>query len=375
MAAAPPCRHSLFASSRFSPGAIASRARRCVPIFLRASSARSSCCRRPWRTPRSRACRRNTASTARCFPSPSPRCGARRGTRYRAPPTRSRWPCSRRSPRWRRPEAPTTSASCSRSRCSSASWRSRWGSRASERSSTSSRTRSSSGSRRGRACSSSPRNSRNFTGVPVPSGAGFFESLRTFVRYAASADPWIFATGALTLVAAIAAKRWLPRIPYMIVGLVAGSLFGYALASTGVRSGADGRRTAVGVACIFAAVIRSRRMAQARAGGARADGARSRPGSIGRARRRREIGAADRQQPGIHRPGPVQPGRRVHVGLYVVGLVQPDLGQLRCRRAHTARRGLLGASSSSSSSLASRRWSRTSRWPRWRRCCSSSRGA
>jgi len=74
----------------------------------------------------------------------------------------------------------------------------------------------------------------NFTGVPVPSGAGFFESLRTFVRYAGSADPWIFATGALTLVAAIAAKRWLPRIPYMIVGLVAGSLFGYALASTGI---------------------------------------------------------------------------------------------------------------------------------------------
>ena len=151
----------------------------------------------------------------------------------------------------------------------------------------------------------------NFTGVPVPSGAGFFESLRTFVRYAASADPWIFATGALTLVAAIAAKRWLPRIPYMIVGMVAGSLFGYALASTGMASGADRRRTAVGVACIVAAVIRSRRMAQARAGGARADGARSRPGSIGRARRRREIGAADRQQPGIHRPGPVQhrPGR------------------------------------------------------------------
>ena len=75
---------------------------------------------------------------------------------------------------------------------------------------------------------------RNFSGVPVPSGAGFFESLRTFVRYATAADPWILATGGITLASAIAAKRWLPRIPYMIVGLVAGSLFGYGLAYAGV---------------------------------------------------------------------------------------------------------------------------------------------
>jgi SulP family sulfate permease len=73
----------------------------------------------------------------------------------------------------------------------------------------------------------------NFSGVPVPSGAGFFESLRDFARHLASTDPWVLATAMFTLVAAVAAKRLVPRMPYMIVAMLAGSLFGYALAYTG----------------------------------------------------------------------------------------------------------------------------------------------
>jgi SulP family sulfate permease len=54
---------------------------------------------------------------------------------------------------------------------------------------------------------------RNFFGVPIPSGARFFETLNLFARGIAGLDPWITATGAATLVVALAAKRWLPRLP------------------------------------------------------------------------------------------------------------------------------------------------------------------
>ena len=74
---------------------------------------------------------------------------------------------------------------------------------------------------------------KNFFGVPIPSGAGFFETLTLFFQRVGSLDPWITATGAVTLVVAIAAKRFIPRIPYMIVAMIAGSLFGYAVTATG----------------------------------------------------------------------------------------------------------------------------------------------
>lgn len=70
---------------------------------------------------------------------------------------------------------------------------------------------------------------KNFFGVNVPAGASFFASVRTFVSEITSIDLAITATGAITLLTALAAKRWLPRIPYMIVGMVVGSVFGYAL--------------------------------------------------------------------------------------------------------------------------------------------------
>ncbi|MBA3507171.1 MAG: SulP family inorganic anion transporter [Betaproteobacteria bacterium] len=70
---------------------------------------------------------------------------------------------------------------------------------------------------------------KNFFGVDVPAGANFFASVRTFGSEIASINPAVTATGATTLLTALAAKRLLPRIPYMIVGMVAGSVFGYAL--------------------------------------------------------------------------------------------------------------------------------------------------
>jgi len=75
---------------------------------------------------------------------------------------------------------------------------------------------------------------KNFFGVPIPSGTGFFETLNAFARRVGSLDPWITATAAATLIVAIAARRFVPRIPYMIVAMLAGGLIGYALAATGM---------------------------------------------------------------------------------------------------------------------------------------------
>jgi SulP family sulfate permease len=74
---------------------------------------------------------------------------------------------------------------------------------------------------------------KNFFGIPIPAGTSFFETLKLFVQRLGSLDPWITATAAVTLIVAIAAKRLLPRIPYMVVAMAAGGLIGYALAATG----------------------------------------------------------------------------------------------------------------------------------------------
>lgn len=77
---------------------------------------------------------------------------------------------------------------------------------------------------------------KNFFGVPIPAGASFFETLKLFVQRIAHVDPWITAAGSATLVVALLSKRLIPRIPYMIVGMIAGSLFGYALVATGMAT-------------------------------------------------------------------------------------------------------------------------------------------
>jgi taurine transport system permease protein len=74
-----------------------------APIFSQASSARWSCCRRPSRSRRLRACLRSTVCTARCCRWRSPRYGDRHGIRCRVPRTRCRLRFSRR---WRRSQRP-----------------------------------------------------------------------------------------------------------------------------------------------------------------------------------------------------------------------------------------------------------------------------
>jgi SulP family sulfate permease len=73
---------------------------------------------------------------------------------------------------------------------------------------------------------------KNFFGVPVPAGLGFFETLGAFVQRAGQIDPGITITAVATLAVAMVGKRFLRRIPYMIVAMIAGSLVGYALVNS-----------------------------------------------------------------------------------------------------------------------------------------------
>ncbi len=73
---------------------------------------------------------------------------------------------------------------------------------------------------------------RNFFGVELPRGTLFF---RTFHNFFASLDqiqPYVLAVGLATLLSGIAARRWLPKVPYMIVAMVVGSLTAAALNAT-----------------------------------------------------------------------------------------------------------------------------------------------
>lgn len=72
---------------------------------------------------------------------------------------------------------------------------------------------------------------RNFFGVTIARGGTFFETLHAFVLEAVHGhiDVMVTLVGTFTVLVAIAARRLIPRVPYMIVAVVAGSLFGTAM--------------------------------------------------------------------------------------------------------------------------------------------------
>jgi sulfate permease, SulP family len=74
----------------------------------------------------------------------------------------------------------------------------------------------------------------NFFGLPTAHPPSFVNALASFARHAGEIDRWTAAVGAVTLVASLAARRALPRIPYMLTGMIAGSVFAYALARAGI---------------------------------------------------------------------------------------------------------------------------------------------
>jgi len=72
---------------------------------------------------------------------------------------------------------------------------------------------------------------RNFFGIAVPQEATFILGLRDFVTHIGETRPAVLAVGVFTLAAAMAGKRWWPKMPYMLTGIVLGALFAWVLAA------------------------------------------------------------------------------------------------------------------------------------------------
>jgi SulP family sulfate permease len=74
----------------------------------------------------------------------------------------------------------------------------------------------------------------NFFGLPAAHPATFINAVTSFALHATEIDRWTVAVGIVTMVASLAARRVLPRVPYLLTGMIAGSVFAYALARAGI---------------------------------------------------------------------------------------------------------------------------------------------
>lgn len=70
---------------------------------------------------------------------------------------------------------------------------------------------------------------KNFFGIPIPRGTPFFEALGLLFRQTGDVNPYVLGVSLATLGVGILTKRFLPKVPYMIVGLLAGSLLAAGL--------------------------------------------------------------------------------------------------------------------------------------------------
>ncbi|HEY1326303.1 MAG TPA: SulP family inorganic anion transporter [Casimicrobiaceae bacterium] len=75
---------------------------------------------------------------------------------------------------------------------------------------------------------------RNFFGLAIPQHPSFAPALTDFIEHVGETHPPTLLVGVVTLAAAVAGRRWLPRIPYMMTGIVAGSVAAAALRFAGV---------------------------------------------------------------------------------------------------------------------------------------------
>jgi sulfate permease, SulP family len=69
----------------------------------------------------------------------------------------------------------------------------------------------------------------NFFGVSLPRGSSFMQLLYGFFSNLADVKPFVVFVALSTLLAGILSQRFVRKVPYMIVAVVAGSLVGYAL--------------------------------------------------------------------------------------------------------------------------------------------------
>jgi sulfate permease, SulP family len=83
---------------------------------------------------------------------------------------------------------------------------------------------------------------KGFFGLSIPADASFVETLRQFALQLDRINPYVTAVGIFTLLCGVAAKRYLPQVPYMISATVLGTLFAWLLdlyfgaAMTGIKT-------------------------------------------------------------------------------------------------------------------------------------------
>lgn len=70
---------------------------------------------------------------------------------------------------------------------------------------------------------------KNFLNLPVPRGAKFYEVMWYVFTHLSEASWMTAAVGAVTVIVAIAVKRYVPRAPYMIAAIVVASLVGFVM--------------------------------------------------------------------------------------------------------------------------------------------------
>ena len=83
---------------------------------------------------------------------------------------------------------------------------------------------------------------KNFFGIQVPHGTMFFRVFGTLFTHTNEINSYVVAVGLVTLLSGIVVRKWMPRIPYMIVAMLVGSLVALALNesfgadATGIRT-------------------------------------------------------------------------------------------------------------------------------------------
>lgn len=83
---------------------------------------------------------------------------------------------------------------------------------------------------------------KHFLGLSIPRGAHFHEVLLYTATHLADIQPWVTLVAGVTLLSGMLAKRLLPKLPYMIIAMIVGSMAAIILnnqlgvAQTGIRT-------------------------------------------------------------------------------------------------------------------------------------------
>jgi SulP family sulfate permease len=70
---------------------------------------------------------------------------------------------------------------------------------------------------------------KNFFGIAIPRGSSVAKVLQGLVENVGHINLFITAVAVVTVVSCVAAKRWWPKVPHMIVGMVSGSVLAFGL--------------------------------------------------------------------------------------------------------------------------------------------------